>query len=297
MRKLSLKLRVTLMTTILLLIMCLLLVFLMNISTIKVVDNINMSNIVNPNEPVRPETITPAQVVDEVTKVKNAIAKNSIFLLIGVVISGSVLMYYVVNSSLKPVKDLSVEVQNINTQNLDKQITVPKTNDEIMELAESFNGMTNSLKESFQKQKDFSHNVAHELRTPLTAMRTNLEVFNLTEDHSGAEYREMITNVSNQSNKLIEIVNNLLLFSKDLPISKKSNVNLNLIIEDVVNVVQSEYNSNKVSCKIVGDEIDVLGDEMLLERVFYNLIENAVKYSKNNKNVVITLDSMNKTVK
>ena len=111
------------------------------------------------------------------------------------------------------------------------------------------------------------------------------------------QYREMISNVSNQSNKLIEIVNNLLLFSKDLPISKKSNVNLNLIIEDVVNVVQSEYNSNKVSCKIVGDEIDVLGDEMLLERVFYNLIENAVKYSKNNKNVVITLDSMNKTVR
>ncbi len=296
MSRISLKWRVVLTTMILLFVMLALFATITGISNSKTIDDIKMVEIADPNKPLKPSEMQEAIRITNAEKIKMELTKNSIYIMLGLVVLGGVLSYYMVDNALKPVKQLNKEIQEIKANSLDTRIALPKTKDEIYELSEKFNAMLENLESSFQKQKDFSHNVAHELRTPLASLQSGLEVFQLEDCHSNLEYQNIIQKTQQQTTKLMDTISSLLLFSKDLPIENATDVDLNQLIEDVVYELESKAQEKNIKVDLSLDDVVIKGDDALLERAIYNLIDNAIKYSANNLTVDCSLKASFDTV-
>lgn len=179
---------------------------------------------------------------------------------------------------LKPIRDLSSEVQKRNAENLGEPLALPQSADEIQQLTLSFNRMMADLQHSFLLQKEFSANAAHELRTPLAVMRAKLDVFALSQN-ADVDTLEMIRTMSSQLERLSQLIEDLLWFSRDLPLDRPSPVPLSPLLCDVAGELSSLADEKEIHIQIEETDCFVMGQDSLLERVFYNLLENAVKYS------------------
>ncbi len=205
-----------------------------------------------------------------------------------IILIGSIATYFASGYVLKPIRDLSSEVQKRNIENLGEPITLPQSSDEIRQLTISFNQMMADLRHSFLLQKEFSANAAHELRTPLTVMQAKLEVFALSKDIN-METQEMVSAMNCQIERLSRLIEDLLWFGKDLPLEKVSPVFLHPLICDVAEELSSLADEKKIHIQIEETEIFVLGQDSLLERVFYNILENAIKYSPPKTQITVTV--------
>ena len=108
---------------------------------------------------------------------------------------GSALTYLFASRTLKPLEDLTERVQHIDIHNLDEDVSIPQTKDEVAKLAQAFQNMTERLNLSYQVQKNFSANAAHELRTPLAAIQTQLDVFQMKPDRNPEEYTNLLQSI------------------------------------------------------------------------------------------------------
>lgn len=195
-----------------------------------------------------------------------------------IVLFGSLATYFASGYVLKPIHTLSEEVKKRNINTLDQPLVIPQSADEIQELTVSFNQMLSELQRSFAMQKQFSADAAHELRTPLTVMLTKLDVMALSKDVS-ADTKALISSLNCQLERLTVLIEDLLLFSKDLPLDFVKPVPLLSLLQDVAYELSDVASQKQIELFIDGRDCIVQGQDCLLERVFYNLIENAIKYS------------------
>ncbi len=284
-KKIPLRIRFTLVASLFLLVSCVTLTLLSNMSAVSMIEAVTVLPAAEENSaPMFP--LKPAQPTSEpyyhIFQQKTAVATMLIVLI------GSIATYFASGYVLKPIRDLSSEVQKRNIENLGEPITLPQSADEIQQLAVSFNQMMADLRRSFLLQKEFSTNAAHELRTPLTVMRAKLDVFALSKDIS-LETQEMINAMSCQLERLSKLIEDLLWFSKDLPLEKVTPVPLYPLLCDVAEELSSLADEKKIHIQIKETECFVLGQDSLLERVFYNLLENAVKYSPPQTQITVTV--------
>ena len=274
-KKIPLRIRFTLVASLCLLVSCVMLTLLSNVSAVHMIEAVTVV-------PAMEENSTPILTLEPAEPVGDAyyrvFQQKTVIATVFIVLIGSVATYFAAGYVLKPIRELSDEVQHRNIENLGEPIDLPQSADEVRQLTVSFNRMMADLQRSFLLQKEFSANAAHELRTPLAVMRAKLDVFALTECRN-SESQEMVTVMSRQLERLSKLIEDLLWFSKDLPLEKRSPVPLYPLLCDVSEELAGLAEEKEIDIQIEQTECVVLGQDNLLERVFYNLLENAVKYS------------------
>jgi len=201
--------------------------------------------------------------------------------------------YLATRSSLKIIKTITKTANRISSKNLSERIIVPSEKDEISELVVTLNSMIDRLEKSFTMVQQFSQDAAHEIRTPLTIVRGEIE--ELLKDERCPEYiSNILDNVLEEIQYLTSTSNKLLLihgFDTDKIKYHFTSVNLNKILEEIFQDAEVLSTEKKLNIKLdIKDLIQVQGNEELLVRLFWNIIDNAIKYNKKNGSVVITLE-------
>lgn len=285
MNKLNLRMRLTLLSSIMLTFACITLTLVINLSANKMVDTIRTEQAMvdlMPAFDASQETM-PALLIG--ASQQKTFHFESLGAMILIVLIGSAATYFISGRALRPVSLLAEEVKNKNITNLHDTLPLPETKDEIYELSEAFNLMMLNLEKAFQLQTRFSADAAHELRTPLTVMQTKLEIYQLnTHD---AKTKKMLMELNGQINRLTQLIDDLLWFSKNLPIENMAPVDLKQLIHDVADELKTKSDQKHQQIILFEQECIVNGSDALLERVFYNLLDNAIKYSAENSTISI----------
>lgn len=199
--------------------------------------------------------------------------------------------------AIKPVAEINAQVNNISAGNLHDRLWVGRENDELANLAQTFNLMLDRLEIAFKAQKSFVAHASHELRTPLAVMMADVEV-TLMKEREGAVYREALSSVLEEVRSLNEMVNQLLELARTeegVLLKSYAKVRLDEVLWQAQDFLKQKNQQYQVVIKYdrvpTGEsEISILGDETLLRTAFTNLMENACKYSENNR-VEVHLDA------
>ena len=205
----------------------------------------------------------------------------------------SIVMYFMADIFLKPIKKLTSDISSLEPDNLSTRVSTITNSGELTTLANSFNALLERIESAFSRQKRFSSNIAHELKTPLTTMKTNLEVFDWVDDFSKQETVELIAVLKNQNNRMIELVNNLLHFAKTNQIDKIEMVSIKILFEQIIVALQNEIENKNLSVTINVLDFPLKGNAILLKNAFQNIVINAIKYNKINGKIEIFTDENN----
>lgn len=214
--------------------------------------------------------------------------RNSILYMLFIIIVGGIMMYLFSKSILRPLARLNKKIKNSTISNLSDKILVPDSSDEIAELSVSFNKMTDRIQEAFLFQQQFSGNVAHELRTPLTIMKTKIDVFEKRENHTDDEYRELISNQKHQLIRLSEIIQTLLEITNTDSIQEKEHFLVSDMIENILLDFSNITAQRNMHISLDLQNVEIYGNVDLLYRVFYNLIQNSIRYNTDKGKICIT---------
>ncbi|MFE6074191.1 sensor histidine kinase [Paenibacillus sp. NPDC057886] len=215
-------------------------------------------------------------------------ASTGFLCVILIIASGSVLTYRVAGGALKPVTDLSKEIEEIDENNLYRQVQVPPSKDEVARLSISFNRMTRKLEKSFMTHKHFTANAAHELKTPIAAMLARIEVVKLGGPPSLEEYKEALQDTQCNVERLNTLVHDLLQMNADLNVAACVTFSAKELFQSILSELAAEIQSKHIDVKVHLEDIPVYGERNLLHRAFSNILHNAIKYNKPNGSIQIT---------
>ncbi|ELC8441397.1 HAMP domain-containing histidine kinase [Clostridium perfringens] len=285
-KKLPLQIRLTILTIILLTTSCTLLTIILNVSANKMAVKIEAASTMSPAQSL-PQGIafTPSPTLasepylNPTAQAISMFNESSIIYMLVIILSGGALTYYVVGKSLKPLKDLNSQMKEITVHNLSEELAMPNTEDEISELTNSFNDMRKKLNDAFLIQGRFSANAAHELRTPLAVLKTRVDVFKKRNNHTKEEYDKLIKIIEKHTDRLSDIVKNLLDISNMEEICLNDSIDLNTLIEDIYSDLSSSAKEKEIKLTIDGENSIILGNYDLIRSAFFNLIENGIKYN------------------
>lgn len=197
-----------------------------------------------------------------------------------IVLLSSTLAYFVMGRSLRPLNRLVHAIREIRYDRLSERIALPDSTDEIWELTNSFNGMLDRLEEAFELQTQFAANAAHELKTPLTIMKTSLQVLELDEHPSEADYREFTDSTREGLERLIRTVDNLLALTRERIEDEPEDIELGCLLAQIAKDLKPNAEENGITICVDAAPSSVCVSRILLYRLIYNLAENAVKYNK-----------------
>ncbi|HEX4728136.1 MAG TPA: ATP-binding protein [Jatrophihabitans sp.] len=201
-----------------------------------------------------------------------------------IVLIGSIGGYLLARQALRPVARITATARQLSTKTLSERIGLGGPDDELRELADTFDDMLGRLDAAFGSQKRFVANASHELRTPLAVIQTELDV-TLSDPHAAAdELRRMGEVVREATNRAQRLVDALLALARlqgregqSLELSEP--VTLNELIPNAVAAARAEAATRDITITIEGEPVRTTGDPRLLERVIGNLVENGVRYN------------------
>ena len=228
---------------------------------------------------------------------------------IGIVttILGVVCTSYFVKRQLRPMKKLADHMALVDRENLIENVQVETPIKEAEILIESFNNMTRRVGEAFENQKNLTSYIAHELRTPLAVIQTKLDVYKkMPEEDKNPD--ALVAMMDGQISKLNLLINRILELSNIQRIELKELIPISILIEEVFDDLEDKAEEKNVelimeNSTVLSDsalmDVEVMGNHELLYQAFYNLIENAIKYNKENGvvRVVITVENQLITVR
>jgi len=207
-----------------------------------------------------------------------------------VAVLGGAGAYWLAGIALRPVRKVSEAARSISANTLDTRLALPGPGDEIKELADTFDAMLERLQQNFELQGRFVGDVAHELRTPLASLRTNLEVVATNENASLDDYKAMIATQERALTRLERLVSDLLVLTTAQQPLNSSEVTMGALLEEVIGELQPIAATREVTLHLLNEtDLAVPGDEGLLSRVFYNLIENGIHYTPAGGSVTIAI--------
>lgn len=212
--------------------------------------------------------------------------KSLLITLIITLISSS-LIFWIIGNALEPLKKFGKQIEEIQAKNLQSPTVSTDGSIEIVRLSNAFNEMLKRLNNTFSAQKQFSANAAHELRTPLAVIRTKLEVFEKSEHFEISDYMEIITMVRMQTDRLSHVID-LLLEMTELQSAKRSDrIQLAEIVEEVICDLASVGDKKNISLIQKSGDAQIMGNDTLIYRAIYNLVENAIKYNREGGKVTV----------
>ncbi|MCI5568816.1 MAG: HAMP domain-containing histidine kinase [Lachnospiraceae bacterium] len=301
MKKLSLQWRLTILTAILIVFICLSLEFLLYKNGIYYMDSLNKAVTDQENtEDIYiniPEDEWENFCDDFSVKVfdtKENYRKKNLIITAIVTVLGGMVTYFVSGRALKPLREFSDSVEKVQLQNLTDSYIDEKGVAEFERLGKAYNKMLGRLSDSFEIQRQFTGNAAHELRTPLAIMQSQLDMYNASE-HPGndAETAETIRMITEQNERLTRLVGTLLDMSELQTVERSDNVELYSLAEEVMTDLEPLAQEKNVGLLVNGDETYMRGSDILLYRMMYNLVENAIKYNKQDGRVEVLLNKRN----
>jgi len=203
----------------------------------------------------------------------------------------SLVGFILTKKAFAPVKNIVSEVKMITARDLSRRIQTG-SRDEIGELVTTFNDLISRLENSFEQISQFSHDVSHELKTPLTILKGEIEVI-LRQKREPEEYRKSIKNLGEEIEKLQNIIDNLLLISKLESKAQKihfEEIDLNDVILEVFDdlLEMTKKKNQSLEMKNISSTI-IKGEKELLERLFSNILENAIKYTPEKGKIIIEM--------
>lgn len=210
---------------------------------------------------------------------------------------GTLITYIILGRYLSPLNKLSKHMDSMDRQNLSETVEISSCAIEIKSLVNSFNNLMSKLKKSFEMQKNFSSYVAHQLKTPLAVLQTRIEVFNKN-GHKKEEVEELLNTLSVQVSKLNNIISKILELSHIERMELKEDIPLDILLEDLL--VDFEERAERENIKLEFENLvlienqeykkfNVIGNYTLLYQAFFNLIDNAIKYSYKGGNIKVVL--------
>ncbi len=202
-----------------------------------------------------------------------------------VVIGGTAGGYFLAGRALRPLQAVTSTARRLSTETLDERIALTGPDDELKELADTFDGMIARLEAAFDSQRRFVANASHELRTPLSVMRTEVDVTLRDPDASAEELRRMAGVVRTATERADRLVNALLVLAQaDVPgrqgLAQREPVSLPEVVQRALAAVQAETEAAGLRLEIRLEPALVQGDAGLLERLAGNLVENAVRHNQ-----------------
>lgn len=224
---------------------------------------------------------------------------TSLIYLAVVSLCSMILIYWAAGKALKPVHTLNQAVLTITANNLHQRLAENDSTDEISSLTKSFNIMLNRLHEAFLKQKCFSSSAAHELKTPLAIIKTNLQVLELAPEATISDYQAAFTITKRTVDRLTAVVDDLLMLVTDGSDELEMEIiSLNALLYAIVHELTVVYNAKNiiVSYDFNKAETFVLCNNNLAYRFFYNLIENSMKYNRQNGKIVLSIKEDSQTI-
>jgi signal transduction histidine kinase len=198
------------------------------------------------------------------------------------ILAGGILLALVIFHLLRPLKEMAAAVCQVDinhTESARIDLGSYGSSKEIRELADSFRQSYQKIHDNYEKQKQFSTNIAHELRTPLSVLQTKVDVFKAKKDRTDADVRDLTDTLSRNIERLSKLVEDLLFLSRDTRV-KKHEASLIDICEEVVLDLDDRAREKGITLCTAGDDIILMTDDLLLERALYNLVDNAIKYTQ-----------------
>lgn len=236
-----------------------------------------------PEPPEPPVSSTPVLIEQQID-----FASAGFLCAVLIIISGIGITYIVTGRALKPVTDLSKEIEEIDENHLYRQVQVPPSNDEVASLSVSFNRMIHKLEKSFLAYKHFSANAAHELKTPLAAMLARIEVVQLSDPPILEELTEALKDMRSNVVRLNSIVQDLLQMNADMNGFSRVIFRANELFQTIISEFSSEIQRKHIHIEVDLEDVMLYGEKNLLQQAFSNILHNAIKYNKENGSIQIT---------
>lgn len=309
MRKISLQWRLTILTTVLITILCGCLTFFLYKNGVYYFDTLQESVTDHGTKPEAVYIDIPdnewddfvAQFSTKVYNSKSDYRTKSLLITVVVALFGGAVTYFISGRALKPLREFSETVEKVQIQNL-TDYTIEETKiAELDRLRTSYNKMLLRLSESFEIQHQFTGNAAHELRTPLALIQAQLDLYHSTENDADLDAaQETIQMITEQNERLSKLVKTLLDMSELQTIMRNDKIELFGLIEEVLTdleplalekgiaLIQEPQDTTYDKEYIISNELMLTGSDILIYRMLYNLVENAIKYNHVNGKVIVS---------
>ena len=223
--------------------------------------------------------------------------RNSLIITVLLALLGGVVTYFISGHALRPIGEFSDKIEEVQAQNLSDSRIEENNVKELNQLGISYNKMLERLSDAFEIQRQFTANAAHELRTPLALMQVQLDLYN-SASHPGndADTLQTIKMVTEQNDKLNRMVKTLLDMSELQTVGRDDKIILDAIVEEVL--ADLEPLAVEKNIKLIGkcEDATMIGSDILIYRLVYNLVENAIKYNHPLGQVTVTAYQRNKHV-
>ena len=223
--------------------------------------------------------------------------KNSLIISALLAFLGGVATYFISGHALKPIREFSEKIEEVQAQNLADSQIEENTVKELNQLSVSYNKMLERLSDAFEVQRQFTANAAHELRTPLALIQVQLDLYNSTR-HPGndVDTLQTIRMVTEQNGRLSKMVKTLLDMSELQTVGRDEKIIVDALVDEVL--ADLEPIAQEKSIKLIGKckAATMVGSDILIYRLVYNLVENAIKYNHLGGQVTVTAYQKEKQV-
>ena len=217
--------------------------------------------------------------------------KNSLIITAVLALLGGVVTYFISGHALRPIREFSDKIEKVQAQNLADSRIEENQVKELNQLSVSYNRMLERLSDAFEIQRQFTANAAHELRTPLALMQVQLDLYH-SNSHPGndADTVQMIKMVTEQNDRLNKMVKTLLDMSELQTVGRDDEIILDALVDEVLEDLEPLAEGKNI--RLIGKckDITMVGSDILIYRLVYNLVENAIKYNHSGGQVTVTAD-------
>ena len=223
--------------------------------------------------------------------------KNSLIISAVLALLGGVVTYFISGHALRPIREFSDKIEKVQAQNLADSRIEENQVKELNQLSVSYNRMLERLSDAFEIQRQFTANAAHELRTPLALMQVQLDLYHSNgHPDNDADTVQMIKMVTEQNDRLNKMVKTLLDMSELQTVGRDDEIILDALVDEVLEDLEPLAEGKNI--RLIGKckDITMVGSDILIYRLVYNLVENAIKYNHSGGQVIVTADRKEKQV-
>lgn len=207
---------------------------------------------------------------------------------------GGVITFFISGHALKPLCDFSKTIEEVQAQNLSNSRIEENNFSELNQLSVSYNKMLERLSEAFKLQRQFTANAAHELRTPLAVMQLQIDLYNSSKHpDNDTSAQQTISMITEQTERLSKMVRTLLDMSELQTIARDEEIAISALVEEVLADLEPLAQEKGINLIEKCDNVLLMGSDILIYRLVYNLVENAIKYNFSGGTVTVTATQQN----